>query len=65
MPISGRQFCRLLEKNGWNQARIRGSHHVYVKEGKKNVVTVPVHANKSMKKGTLARLEKISGVKAR
>ena len=38
---------------------------MYVKERKKDVVTVPVHANKSMKKGTLARLEKISGVKAR
>ena len=65
MPVSGRQYCRLLEQDGWNRARIRGSHHIYVKEGKKNVVTVPVHGNKSMKKGTLSRLEKTSGVKAR
>jgi hypothetical protein len=32
--VSGREFARILEKNGWKLARIRGSHHVYIKEGR-------------------------------
>jgi len=32
--VSGKGFVRILEKNGWKLARIRGSHHVYIKEGR-------------------------------
>ena len=64
MPISGRQLCRILEQNGWRLARIRGSHHYYVKPGK-DPLSVPVHGNKSLRKGTLFALAKRAGVKAR
>ena len=65
MPVSGREFCRLLKKNGWHLKRIRGSHHLYAKDGRERMVVVPVHANKPMHKSMLSRLEKDSGVKAR
>jgi predicted RNA binding protein YcfA (HicA-like mRNA interferase family) len=38
--VSGKGFARILEKNGWKLARIRGSHHVYVKEGLRHFLKV-------------------------
>ena len=39
-------------------ARIKGSHHHFVKPGMKNILTVPVHGNKPLKTGTLSKLLK-------
>ena len=33
--VSGKELARILEKDGWKLARIRGSHHIYIKEGMK------------------------------
>ena len=63
MPISGREVCRRLQKDGWHLSRIRGSHHSYNKGGKK--VVVPVHGNKSLQKGTLHALAKETGLNLR
>lgn len=30
-PVSGREFARLIEREGWTLLRINGSHHVYGK----------------------------------
>ena len=43
--VSGRELVRLLEKDGWMLARIRGSHHVYTKEGRIERISVPIHGN--------------------
>ena len=50
-PLSGRQFCRLLERNGWSLLRIDGSHHVYGKPGHRARISVPVHRNAALKRG--------------
>ena len=39
--VSGKAFARILEKNGWELARIRGSHHVSIKEGRIERISVP------------------------
>ena len=31
--VSGKRLSRLLEFHGWRLARIRGSHHIYTKQG--------------------------------
>jgi predicted RNA binding protein YcfA (HicA-like mRNA interferase family) len=31
-PVSGRDFAKILEKNGWVLRRVHGSHHIYGKE---------------------------------
>jgi predicted RNA binding protein YcfA (HicA-like mRNA interferase family) len=49
--VSGKEMCRILERQGWVLTRIRGSHHRYQKTGHPPV-TVPVHGNKALKKGT-------------
>ena len=54
--ISGKELCRLLERNGWYLVRVHGSHHLYNKLGKPVLISVPVHGNKPLKKGTLKAL---------
>jgi len=54
--ISGKDFCRLLERNGWYLVRVHGSHHLYNKPGNPVLISVPVHGNKPLKKGTLTAL---------
>lgn len=49
--VSGKEMCRILERQGWTLKRIRSSHHRYEKRGYSPVV-VPVHGNKTLKTGT-------------
>jgi predicted RNA binding protein YcfA (HicA-like mRNA interferase family) len=55
-PITGPEFCRLLEAHGWTLRRIAGSHHIYSKAGERKVLSVPVHANQTLKPGLASRL---------
>jgi predicted RNase H-like HicB family nuclease len=61
--ISGKQFLKLLLKHGWFCARINGSHHIFVKEGRQERIAVPVHGNESLKLGLLKHLMKIAGIR--
>lgn len=60
--ISGKELCKLLEKQGWELKAIKGSHHVYMKEGRKARISVPVHGNKSLKIGLLRALLKVAEI---
>ena len=60
--ISGKAFCKLLDKRGWTLARINGSHHVYTKEGTVFRISVPVHQNKDLKIGLLKSFMKIADI---
>ena len=51
--ISGKEMCSILEKNGFVLKRVRGSHHIYAKEGIDGYVTVPVHGKEILKPKTL------------
>jgi len=61
--ISGKEFCRILEKHGWTVQRIKGSHHIYGKKGEENKISVPVHGNRPMKSGLLSYFIKVAGLK--
>ena len=41
--VSGKEVCRLLERNGWYLVRVHGSHHLYGKLGNPVLISVPVH----------------------
>lgn len=58
--ISGKDFCRLLEKKGWQLARIHGSHHIYIKKETVYRISVPVHKNDPLKIGLLKSLMKLA-----
>jgi predicted RNA binding protein YcfA (HicA-like mRNA interferase family) len=60
--VSGKDFCKVLERNGWTLKRIKGSHHIYGKPGHQAIISVPVHKNNSLKKGLLNDLMKTAGL---
>ena len=59
--MTGKELVKLLKAAGWVLARIEGSHHILVKGTK--TISVPVHGNKDLKKGTLESLKKQGGLK--
>ncbi|RUT81749.1 MULTISPECIES: type II toxin-antitoxin system HicA family toxin [unclassified Mesorhizobium] len=49
--ISGKEFARAVERQGWKLLRIAGSHHIYGKQGSLVRLSIPIHANKPLKTG--------------
>jgi predicted RNA binding protein YcfA (HicA-like mRNA interferase family) len=60
--VSGKELCRILERNGWELKTIYGSHRVYMKAGRKERVSIPVHGNKDLKQGLLKAILKIAEI---
>jgi len=58
--LNGKQVCKALENAGWICKRIRGSHHIYDKQGHKPV-PIPVHGKKDLGLGLLLKIEKEAG----
>ena len=56
--VSGKQLCKVLENKGWQLKRIQGSHHIYTHTNNSKILTIPVHGNQDLKKGTLGQLLK-------
>jgi predicted RNA binding protein YcfA (HicA-like mRNA interferase family) len=61
--VKGRQVIRALERAGFVVERIVGSHHILVHPGDATrTVTVPVHANRDIKPGTLRSIVRQAGL---
>ncbi|MGC3971704.1 MAG: type II toxin-antitoxin system HicA family toxin [Pirellulales bacterium] len=60
--VSGRHFCKVLERRGWELRRISGSHHIYAQPHDGRIVVVPVHGNRDLKRGLLGQLMKLTGI---
>lgn len=56
--ISGKQLCKIVEANGWQLKRIKGSHHIFIKEDVEAIVVIPVHSNRDLPIGTLKSILK-------
>jgi predicted RNA binding protein YcfA (HicA-like mRNA interferase family) len=56
--LTGKELCRILEREGWSLLRIQGSHHIYGKPGSRVRHSVPVHGNQALKVGLLRHLLK-------
>jgi predicted RNA binding protein YcfA (HicA-like mRNA interferase family) len=59
---SGKEFARLLERNGWRLMRINGSHHIYGKADSTVRLSVPIHGNQALKTGLLKHLLKLAEI---
>ena len=59
--VSGKDFCKALERAGWKLDRITGSHHIYVRPGFASV-SVPVHGNTTLGIGLQRQLMKQTGL---
>jgi len=56
--LSSRELMKQLVERGWLLARVKGSHHTFVKEGVPYVITVP-HPEKDLAQGTLHTILKL------
>lgn len=60
--ISGKKLCKVVEKFGWTLNRVKGSHHIYTKEGVSKIIVIPVHGNRDLPAGTLKGILKDAGL---
>lgn len=51
-----REIVRLIEGDGWQLSRQRGSHRQYAHPPKPGKVTIAGHANQDVPKGTAANI---------
>jgi predicted RNA binding protein YcfA (HicA-like mRNA interferase family) len=58
--ISGKELARLVRQQGWGLARVHGSHHIFVMQGRRERIVIPIHANRPLKTGLLRALMKIA-----
>ncbi len=61
MSMKAKELIKLLRENGWKLERIRGSHHIFFRNGK--TVSVPVHGNRDIPTGTLSIILKQADLK--
>ena len=59
--VSGKDAVRAFKRLGFFEVRTNASHVILKKEGHRFLLSVPVHANKDVKVGTLRGLIKASG----
>jgi len=57
--VSGKRLAKLAEGKEWTLARIKGSHHIYVQEGRLERLVIPIHGNRALKMGLQRALMKI------
>jgi predicted RNA binding protein YcfA (HicA-like mRNA interferase family) len=57
--MKDKDLLKLLQKNGWETARINGSHHVLQKDDKTEVI--PIHG-KDVPTGLLNKILKRTGL---
>lgn len=60
--VSGAEACAAFRKFGFVLDRIHASHHILKKPGFANVLAVPVHGRKALKRGTLRTLIRDAGI---
>ena len=59
-PLTAREVERILRRNGFELARIHGSHHIWIRDGR--AVPVPHHGNAPIKQGTLLAIFNGAGI---
>lgn len=57
--ISGKRLAKIVQRKGWELARVSGSHHIFTKAGRVERLVIPVHGNQDLKIGLLRALMKI------
>ena len=52
--MTGREIMKRLKQHGWALDRIKGSHHIFIKDNK--TIPVPAHRNKEIPLGTVKNI---------
>ena len=61
-PMSGKELAKVLEQHGWELKRVRGSHHIYCKQGSIVRLSIPIHGSKPLREGLLKHLLRMAEV---
>ncbi|MEN8768681.1 MAG: type II toxin-antitoxin system HicA family toxin [Candidatus Arcticimaribacter sp.] len=56
------KLIKILQKEGWQLVRTKGSHHHFKHPTRKGIVTVP-HPKKDIPKGTVGSILRQAGLK--
>lgn len=59
---SPQKIMKILKKEGWEEKRIRGSHHIFKKDGENKTIVISTSKN-PIPRGTLGNIIKQSGIK--
>ena len=59
--MKSKDLIRLVEGDGWQLVRVRGSHHQYKHPVKPGLVTIP-HPKKDMPQGTVKNILRQAGL---
>jgi predicted RNA binding protein YcfA (HicA-like mRNA interferase family) len=60
--IAGKDVVAAFSRLGFDEVRIESSHHILRKPGHRYVLSVPVHQDKPVKRGTLRSLIRDAGI---
>jgi len=58
--ISGKELASAIQGKGWALARVKGSHHIFTKDGRRERIVIPIHGNRPLKIGLLRAQMKIA-----
>lgn len=56
--VSGKKLSKIVQKYGWVLKRVKGSHHIFEKDGLETTLSIPINSNKDLKIGTLKAILK-------
>jgi predicted RNA binding protein YcfA (HicA-like mRNA interferase family) len=60
--VTGLEAIWAFARIGFEEVHVKGSHHVLKKANHPYRLSIPVHANKPLKKGTLRSLIRAAGI---
>ena len=59
--MKSKEIIKLIEADGWQQVRVKGSHHHFKHPEKSGLVTVP-HPKSDLPKGTVNNILRQAGL---
>ena len=60
--LDGKTVIAILEKAGFEEVRVRGSHHIMKKPGHRFLISVPVHSGRTLAPGTFRNILRAAGL---
>jgi len=58
--VSGKELASAIQGKGWIFTRVKGSHHIFTKDGRREKIVIPIHGNRPLKIGLLRAQMKIA-----
>lgn len=55
-PITPKKFCKILKHLGFEEIRVKGSHHFFFNKFTKKTTVIPIHNNEILGVGILKEI---------